>query len=194
MTSMITIFRDLDDIIGQSSSSVLQPPSDVSTNQEQPEPEIEFSPDEEDVENQLMHIDDQLIRLDENIEDISDHLDVQLLNTASVVGNEALLTQEEENILFSSMPEVMDPMQNWDLAASTSGSASGVSLTGTDPRDQEIEELIAAGLPSPLMPSPFMVAVDDVPKNITGENPVVKEEIKEEPLDDHETQLYGGKI
>ena len=40
----------------------------------------------------------------------------------------------------------MDLDQNWQLAA--------------DPRDQEIEELIAAGLPSPLMPSPFMVAVD----------------------------------
>ena len=67
--------------------------------------DIEFSPDEEDVENQLMHIDDQLIRLDENIEDITDHLDEQLLNTATVE-NDALLSVEEENLLFSSMPEV----------------------------------------------------------------------------------------
>ena len=73
----------------------------------------------------------------------------------------------------------MDLDQNWQLAA--------------DPRDQEIEELIAAGLPSPLMPSPFMVAVDDEPKEFTGENPVVKQEIKEEPIDHHdESQLYQG--
>ena len=71
----------------------------------------------------------------------------------------------------------MDLDQNWQLAA--------------DPRDQEIEELIAAGLPSPLMPSPFMVAVDDEPKEFTGENPVIKQEIKEEPIDHHdESQLY----
>jgi len=125
-----------------------------------------------------MHIDDQLIRLDENIEDITDHLDEQLLNTATVE-NDALLSVEEENLLFSSMPEVMDLDQNWQLAA--------------DPRDQEIEELIAAGLPSPLMPSPFMVAVDDEPKEFTGENPVIKQEIKEEPIDHHdESQLYQG--
>ena len=75
--------------------------------------------------------------------------------------------------------QVMDLDQNWQLAA--------------DPRDQEIEELIAAGLPSPLMPSPFMVAVDDEPKEFTGENPVVKQEIKEEPIDHHdESQLYQG--
>ena len=78
----------------------------------------------------------------------------------------------------------MDLDQNWQLA---------------DPRDQEIEELIAAGLPSPLMPSPFMVAFDEEPKELTGENPVVKqeikEEIKEEPIDHHdESQLYQGKI
>jgi hypothetical protein len=133
---------------------------------------MEFAPDEEDVENQLMHIDDQLIRLDENIEDITDHLDEQLLNTATVE-NDALLSAEEENLLFSSMPEVMDLDQNWQLAS--------------DPRDQEIEELIAAGLPSPLMPSPFMVAVDDEPKEFTGENPVlVKQEIKEEPTEGQE--------
>ena len=75
----------------------------------------------------------------------------------------------------------MDLDQNWQLAA--------------DPRDQEIEELIAAGLPSPLMPSPFMVAVDDEPKEFTGENPVIKQEIKEEPIDHHdESQFYEGKL
>ena len=82
-------------------------------------PEIDFAPDEEDVENQLMHIDDQLIRLDGNIEDITDHLDEQLLNTATinnaVESHDALLTQEEENYLFSSMPEVMDPMHGLQL-------------------------------------------------------------------------------
>lgn len=168
------IFRDLDDIIGAPNAAGAvtdaQPETDLV--------DIEFSPDEEDVENQLMHIDDQLIRLDENIEDITDHLDEQLLNTATVE-NDALLSVEEENLLFSSMPEVMDLDQNWQLAA--------------DPRDQEIEELIAAGLPSPLMPSPFMVAVDDEPKEFTGENPVIKQEIKEEPIDLHdESQLYQG--
>ena len=54
------IFRDLDDIL----ESELKVESD------------DYAPDEEDVENQLMHIDDQLIRLDENIEDISGHLDI----------------------------------------------------------------------------------------------------------------------
>ena len=43
------------------------------------------------------------------------------------------------------------------------------------------------------MPSPFMVAVDDEPKEFTGENPVIKQEIKEEPIDLHdESQLYQG--
>merc|ERR1719189_499155 len=168
------IFRDLDDIIGAPNAAGAV----TDTQSETDLVNIEFSPDEEDVENQLMHIDDQLIRLDENIEDITDHLDEQLLNTATVE-NDALLSVEEENLLFSSMPEVMDLDQNWQLAA--------------DPRDQEIEELIAAGLPSPLMPSPFMVAVDDEPKNLTGENPVVKQEIKEEPIDHQdESQLYHG--
>jgi len=171
------IFRDLDDIIGAPNAAGAVTDAQPDTNLV----DIEFSPDEEDVENQLMHIDDQLIRLDENIEDITDHLDEQLLNTATVE-NDALLSAEEENLLFSSMPEVMDLDQNWQLA---------------DPRDQEIEELIAAGLPSPLMPSPFMVAFDEEPKELTGENPVVKqeikEEIKEEPIDHHdESQLYQG--
>jgi len=164
------IFRDLDDIIGT--------PNAIPDTTQAELNDIEFAPDEEDVENQLMHIDDQLIRLDENIEDITDHLDEQLLNTATVE-NDALLSAEEENLLFSSMPEVMDLDQNWQLA---------------DPRDQEIEELIAAGLPSPLMPSPFMVAVDDEPKEYTGENPVlIKQEIKEEPIEGpEESQLYYG--
>ena len=158
------IFRDLDDIIGT--------PNAIPDTAQAELNDMEFAPDEEDVENQLMHIDDQLIRLDENIEDITDHLDEQLLNTATVE-NDALLSAEEENLLFSSMPEVMDLDQNWQLAS--------------DPRDQEIEELIAAGLPSPLMPSPFMVAVDDEPKEFTGENPVlVKQEIKEEPTEGQE--------
>ena len=95
------IFRDLDDIIGAPNAAGAvtdaQPETDLDN--------IEFSPDEEDVENQLMHIDDQLIRLDENLEDITDHLDEQLLNTATVE-NDALLSVEEENLLFSSMPEV----------------------------------------------------------------------------------------
>ena len=97
------IFRDLDDIIGapNAAGTVL----DAQGETESELVDIEFSPDEEDVENQLMHIDDQLIRLDENIEDITDHLDEQLLNTATVE-NDALLSVEEENLLFSSMPEV----------------------------------------------------------------------------------------
>ena len=70
-----------------------------------------------------MHIDDQLIRLDGNIEDITDHLDEQLLNTATinnaVESHDALLTQEEENYLFSSMPEVMDPMHGLQLSDPT---------------------------------------------------------------------------
>ena len=33
------------------------------------------------------------------------------------------------------------------------------------------------------MPSLFKVAVDDKPKEFTGENPVIKREIKEEPIE-----------
>ena len=88
------IFRDLDDIIG--TPNAIPDTSQAELN------DMEFAPDEEDVENQLMHIDDQLIRLDENIEDITDHLDEQLLNTATVE-NDALLSAEEENLLFSSI-------------------------------------------------------------------------------------------
>ena len=77
--------------------------------------DIEFAPDEEDVENQLMHIDDQLIRLDENLEDITGHLDEQLLNTATVATGDELLTQEQQNFLFAAMPEVMDPLHGWSL-------------------------------------------------------------------------------
>lgn len=133
------IFRDLDDLIGAGQNE------DVKMEEE--EEEDTFAPDAEDVENQLMHIDDQLIRLDENIEDIADHLDVQLLNSAhggggrNVEETEALLTQEEENFLFESMPEVMDPLHGWQF--------------DNEANAEEIDELIAAGLPSPLLPSPF---------------------------------------
>merc|ERR1711963_1169711 len=160
------IFKDLDEILikqeeNENGDEAVDDQS-VAGAIEIKQEEIDYAPDEEDVENQLMHIDDQLIRLDENIEDITDHLDEQLLNTVTVE-NDALLSAEEENLLFSSMPEVMDLDQNWQLA---------------DPRDQEIEELIAAGLPSPLMPSPFMVAFDEEPKELTGENPVVNRKSK----------------
>ena len=62
-----------------------------------------------------MHIDDQLIRLDENLEDITGHLDEQLLNTATVATGDELLTQEQQNFLFAAMPEVMDPLHGWSL-------------------------------------------------------------------------------
>ena len=130
-----------------------------------------------------MHIDDQLIRLDGNIEDITDHLDEQLLNTATisaVESHDALLTQEEENYLFSSMPEVMDPMHSLQLI--------------DDQADSEIDQMIAAGLPSPLMPSPLL---SDEPK--TGEplKPVkqeIKEEIEEVEEQQQSSQLYGNYI
>ena len=130
-----------------------------------------------------MHIDDQLIRLDGNIEDITDHLDEQLLNTATinnaVESHDALLTQEEENYLFSSMPEVMDPMHGLQL---------------NDPRDPEIEEMIAAGLPSPLMPS--LIGDESVETPKTGEplKPVkqeIKEELPDEIESEQQSQLYG---
>jgi len=161
------IFRDLDDILGlEEVSEEVQPR------------EIDFAPDEEDVENQLMHIDDQLIRLDGNIEDITDHLDEQLLNTATisaVESHDALLTQEEENYLFSSMPEVMDPMHSLQLI---------------DDPHSEIDQMIAAGLPSPLMPSPLL---SDEPK--TGEplKPVkqeIKQEMEEVEEEQQSSQLY----
>ena len=159
---------------------------DVSSAEDQiPRETIDFAPDEEDVENQLMHIDDQLIRLDGNIEDITDHLDEQLLNTATisaVESHDALLTQEEENYLFSSMPEVMDPMHSLQLI--------------DDQADSEIDQMIAAGLPSPLMPSPLL---SDEPK--TGEplKPVkqeIKEEIEEVELEEQQqnSQLYGNYV
>ena len=130
-----------------------------------------------------MHIDDQLIRLDGNIEDITDHLDEQLLNTATisaVESHDALLTQEEENYLFSSMPEVMDPMHSLQLI--------------DDQADSEIDQMIAAGLPSPLMPSPLL---SDEPK--TGEplKPVkqeIKEEIEEVEEQQQSSQLYGNYV
>jgi hypothetical protein len=76
------------------------------------------------------------------------------------------LTQEEENFLFESMPEVMDPLHGWQL---------------DDPSNQEIEELIAAGLPSPLLPSPFYTSEEsrdsEKPKTSGGET------VKQEPLE-----------
>jgi len=151
-----SIFRDLDDII-----------------------DMEFSPDEEDVENQIMHIDDRLISLDENIEHLDEELIHREVNSDLLpVENDALLTQEEENFLFQSMPEVMDPLAGWNL----------------DPRDQEIEELIASGLPSPLMPSPFISEdenLKDVLPNTPPEEETVKQEIKEEQVEETDNQLYS---
>jgi len=123
-----------------------------------------------------------LISLDENIE----HLDEQLTHREEnsdllQVENDALLTQEEENFLFQSMPEVMDPLAGWNL----------------DPRDAEIEELIAAGLPSPLMPSPFRSddehILEDVPKTPAPleQTTTFKQEIKEEPVEENDNQLYS---
>ena len=88
------IFRDLDDIFGQSSSNLIE--EAASNNPTETKDQNEYSPDEEDMENQLMHIDDRLICLDENI----DGLDQQL-SWSSV----------EENFLLSSIPEVLDPME-----------------------------------------------------------------------------------
>ncbi len=124
--------------------------------------ELDYAPDEEDVENQLMHIDDRLIHLDENM----GHLDEQLLNT-----NEVLMSVEEENFLFESMPAVVDSDMTMDMNSDSGGQV-----------DAEIEELIAAGLPSPLMHSPFLtVDAEDAKELCPDENPVVKTEIKEEP-------------
>lgn len=167
------IFKDLDEILIKQEETEGEP----TIKQE----EIDFAPDEEDVENQLMHIDDQLIRLDENIEDISGHLDEQLLNTvASSTSGEELLTQEQQNFLFGAMPEVMDPMHSWSFPLVS------------DPDEAEIDQLFNTGLPSPLMPlSPFLSEKqeEDVPKNSetnTGEP------IKQEKPDntEEETQLY----
>ena len=143
--------------------------------------EIDYAPDEEDVENQLMHIDDQLIRLDENIEDISGHLDEQLLNTVatSSTTSDELLTQEQQNFLFGEMPEIMDPLHSWSFPLVT------------DPDEAEIDQLFTAGLPSPMMPStPFLSDnTEDVPKiseSISGEP------VKQEKPDnvEEENQLY----
>lgn len=141
------IFRDLDDIIGQASTSALD-------SSETKEENNDYSPDEEDVENQLMHIDDRLIRIDENI----DGLDQQLLSV------------EEENFLFESMPDLTPSMTMSDAVEYQ--------------HDQEIEELIAAGLPSPLMPSPFLIDADEAKDVEPIENPVIKQEIKEEVVDE----------
>ena len=43
---------------------------------------LPFSPDEEDVENQLMHIDDQLIRLDGSIDNIEQVRHISTLLTS----------------------------------------------------------------------------------------------------------------
>ena len=109
------IFRDLDEILIDDSNIKQENESfgeDITTIKQE---DVDFAPDEEDVENQLMHIDDQLIRLDENIEDINGHLDVQFLNTATVATGDELLTEEQQNLLFGAMPEVMDPLHGWSL-------------------------------------------------------------------------------
>ena len=109
------IFRDLDEILIDDSNIKQENESfgeDIPTIKQE---DVDFAPDEEDVENQLMHIDDQLIRLDENIEDINGHLDVQFLNTATVATGDELLTEEQQNLLFGAMPEVMDPLHGWSL-------------------------------------------------------------------------------
>ncbi len=133
----------------------------------------EFAPNAEDVENQLMHIDDQLIRLDENIGHLDGHLghlDEAATNT------ETLLSVDEETFLFESMPEVMDPFNlgDWNLEDNS-----------------EIDEMIAAGLPSPLMPSPFTNSNTEAVKdeeerdanNNTTVDAIANAIIKEEPLD-----------
>lgn len=130
----------MDDIIGQASTSALD-------SSETKEENNDYSPDEEDVENQLMHIDDRLIRIDENI----DGLDQQLLSV------------EEENFLFESMPDLTPSMTMSDAVEYQ--------------HDQEIEELIAAGLPSPLMPSPFLIDADEAKDVEPIENPVIKQVI-----------------
>ena len=59
----------------------------------------------------------------------------------------------------------------------------------------EIDQLIAAGLPSPMMPSPLLSENEEVPKNsqttITTGEPVKQE--KPDQVED-ESQLYNGKF
>ena len=58
----------------------------------------------------------------------------------------------------------------------------------------EIDQLIAAGLPSPMMPSPLLSDNEEVPKNsqttITTGEPVKQE--KPDQIEE-ESQLYNGK-
>jgi len=181
------IFKDLDEILikqeeNENGDEAVDDQS-VAGAIEIKQEEIDYAPDEEDVENQLMHIDDQLIRLDENIEDISGHLDEQLLNTVatSSTTSDELLTQEQQNFLFGEMPEIMDPLHSWSFPLVT------------DPDEAEIEQLFTAGLPSPMMPmpsTPFLSDnTEDVPKiseSISGEP------VKQEKPDnvEEENQLY----
>jgi len=71
----------------------------------------------------------------------------------------------------------MDPLHGWSLE---------------DPNSMEIDQLIAAGLPSPMMPSPLLSENEEVPKNsqttITTGEPVKQE--KPDQVED-ESQLYN---
>ena len=56
---------------------------------------LPFSPDEEDVENQLMHIDDQLIRLDGSIDNIEQ---VRQLSPLNFIPGELHLNAKQNSI------------------------------------------------------------------------------------------------
>ena len=64
-----------DDLVGQPQEAAAVEGRDVTLASSA----LPFSPDEEDVENQLMHIDDQLIRLDGSIDNIEQ---VSFINSA----------------------------------------------------------------------------------------------------------------
>ena len=66
---------------------------------------LPFSPDEEDVENQLMHIDDQLIRLDGSIDNIEQVRQLSTLNFISgeLQSPERLKCKTTQFLLFSGM-------------------------------------------------------------------------------------------
>jgi len=199
------IFRDLDEILISSNSTTeeddttkikqeqedddAQTTTPTTTNITIKQEDIEFAPDEEDVENQLMHIDDQLIRLDENLEDITGHLDEQLLNTATVATGDELLTQEQQNFLFAAMPEVMDPLHGWSLDHSHSME---------DPNSMEIDQLIAAGLPSPMMPSPAGLSENsEKPKKNEDSSDgevTIKQEHLEYGAEENINQLYNDDL
>ena len=70
---------------------------------------LPFSPDEEDVENQLMHIDDQLIRLDGSIDNIEQVRHLSPLNFISgeLQAREKLKGQTTQFLLFSSFGHEM---------------------------------------------------------------------------------------